>query len=89
MIFVGDYAGHITMLKVDEAIAQSSIGNSGGVVSGVIRYVTVLKSHQGSIRALTWDSQSQFLYSGSFDQQVIAWDIGGQCGTAYEMNGHQ
>ncbi|KAE8744925.1 hypothetical protein FOCC_FOCC008425 [Frankliniella occidentalis] len=89
MIFVGDYAGHITMLKVDEGVAQSSIGNSGGVVSGVIRYVTNLKGHTGSIRALTWDSNGQFLYSGSFDQQVIAWDIGGQCGTAYEMNGHQ
>ncbi|KAJ1520050.1 hypothetical protein ONE63_004279 [Megalurothrips usitatus] len=89
MIFVGDYAGHISTLKVDEAAAQSSIGNTGGVVSGVIRYVTNLKGHAGSVRALTWDSQNKFLYSGSFDQQVFCWDIGGQCGTAYELNGHQ
>lgn len=72
--FVGDYSGVITMLKLD---------NNGA------RVITSLKGHSGSIRTLTWDALHQRLYSGSFDQSVIVWDIGGQQGTAYELQGHQ
>lgn len=54
-----------------------------------IKVITTLKGHSGSIRALTWDSKSRQLFSGSFDQSVIAWDIGGQKGTAYELQGHR
>lgn len=42
----------------------------------------------GSIRCLLWDPEGQLLFSGSFDQLVIVWDIGGQQGTAYELQGH-
>nr|CAD7402769.1 unnamed protein product [Timema cristinae] len=72
--FVGDYSGLVSMLKLD---------NSG------VQPVTNLKGHSGSIRSLAWDSDKQLLFSGSFDQSVIVWDIGGQQGTAYELQGHQ
>jgi len=86
MAFVGDYSGQITMLKLDQT---SGASNCGGAVSGAVRVVTTLKAHNGSVRSLAWDSKKQFLFSGSFDQSVIAWDIGGQRGTAYELQGHQ
>jgi WD40 repeat protein len=71
--FVGDYSGQITMLKLD---------NSGPSV------ITTLKGHSGSVRSLAWDSERQMLFSGSYDQTVIVWDIGGQQGNAYELQGH-
>ncbi|KAF5303192.1 hypothetical protein FQA39_LY10105 [Lamprigera yunnana] len=71
--FVGDYSGHITMLELT---------NSGA------NFVTTLKGHSGSVRTLAWDFDRQMLFSGSFDQTVIVWDIGGQQGNAYELQGH-
>lgn len=46
------------------------------------------QGHNGSIRALAWDGERQLLFSGSFDQSVIVWDIGGGKGTAFELQGH-
>lgn len=43
---------------------------------------------KGSIRALAWDSEKRLLFSGSFDESIIVWDIGGQQGTAFELHGH-
>lgn len=37
------------------------------------------------MRALSWDSQRQWLFSGSYDNLIIVWDIGGKRGTAYEL----
>lgn len=54
-----------------------------------VSVITTLKGHSGSVRTLSWDSERQMLFSGSFDQSVIVWDIGGQQGTAYELQGHQ
>lgn len=54
-----------------------------------VQEITKLKGHSGSIRALEWDPGEQRLFSGSFDQVVIVWDIGGQQGTAYELQGHR
>lgn len=54
-----------------------------------IREITKLKGHAGSIRTLEWDPVEQRLFSGSFDQSIIVWDIGGQQGTAYELQGHR
>ncbi|XP_065163766.1 WD repeat and FYVE domain-containing protein 2 [Atheta coriaria] len=71
--FIGDYSGQIAMLK---------LANNGAQV------VTTLKGHSGSVRTLAWDTERQMLFSGSFDQSVIVWDIGGQQGTAYELQGH-
>lgn len=71
--FVGDYSGQITMLKLD--------------VNG-LQVITVLKGHSGSVRSLSWDSERQMLFSGSFDRTIIVWDIGGQQGHAYELQGH-
>ncbi|XP_012284776.1 WD repeat and FYVE domain-containing protein 2 [Orussus abietinus] len=71
--FVGDYSGQIAMLKL--------------TATGVT-LITTLKTHTGSIRALAWDSEKQLLFSGSFDQSIVVWDIGGRQGTAYELQGH-
>ncbi|KAK7070597.1 WD repeat and FYVE domain-containing protein 2 [Halocaridina rubra] len=72
-VFVGDYSGSITMLKLEENGPQ---------------VITNLKGHNGSIRSLAWDIDRQLLFSGSFDQSVIVWDIGGGKGTAFELQGH-
>lgn len=71
--FIGDHAGQITMLKLDPTGAS---------------LVTILKGHTGSVRDLFWAAGPQLLFSGSFDQSVIVWDIGGRRGTAYELQGH-
>ena len=42
----------------------------------------------GSIGSLEWDAEKQQLYSGSFDNSIIVWDIGGGKGTALELQGH-
>ena len=42
----------------------------------------------GSVRALAWDPEKRLLFSGSFDESIIVWDIGGQQGTAFELHGH-
>lgn len=42
----------------------------------------------GSVRALSWVAGPQLLFSGSFDQSVIVWDVGGRRGTVYELQGH-
>ncbi|GFR11393.1 WD repeat and FYVE domain-containing protein 2 [Trichonephila clavata] len=72
-VFIGDYSGQVTMLKIEE--------------SGY-KPITTLKGHSGSIRCLSWDPERKLLFSGSFDQSIIVWDIGGQQGTAYELQGH-
>lgn len=54
-----------------------------------VNFITTLKAHSGSIRSLAWDSEKQLLFSGSFDQNIVVWDIGGGQGTAYELRGHQ
>lgn len=72
--FVGDYSGNITMLKLTETNYQP---------------VTTLRGHSGSIQTLLWDEKKNLLISGSFDQVIIVWDIGGGKGTAYELCGHK
>ena len=42
----------------------------------------------GSVRCLAWDPDKKQLFSGSFDQSIIIWDIGGQQGNAFELQGH-
>lgn len=51
-------------------------------------FVTTFKGHSGSVRALSWVAGPQLLFSGSFDQSVIVWDVGGRRGTVYELQGH-
>lgn len=72
-VFIGDLSGQITVLKVEHQTTT---------------YITTLKGHSGSIRCLAWDADRKLLFSGSFDQSIIVWDIGGQKGTAYELQGH-
>ncbi|KAK6619386.1 hypothetical protein RUM44_003768 [Polyplax serrata] len=69
-----DYSGAIVMLKLE---------------SDGCEIVTTLKGHSGSIRTLEWNSEQELLFSGSFDHNVMVWDIGGLKGIAYELQGHQ
>ncbi|XP_022791055.1 WD repeat and FYVE domain-containing protein 2-like isoform X2 [Stylophora pistillata] len=71
--FVGDYGGHISVIKLESSSPS---------------LVTTLNGHSGSVRALAWDPESKLLFSGSFDESIIVWDIGGQKGTALELHGH-
>lgn len=71
--FIGDYSGAITVCKLE--------------TSGV-KFITVLKGQAGSIRCLAWDGNKNWLYSGSFDNSVFVWDIGGRQGTVWELHGH-
>jgi WD40 repeat protein len=38
---------------------------------------------------LAWDVSKKFLFSGSYDKTIICWDIGGQKGTTYDLEGHK
>lgn len=73
-VFIGDFAGQITMLKLQQSGAS---------------LVTVLKGHTASVRSLFWSDGPQLLFSGSADNSVIVWDLGGRRGTTYELQGHQ
>lgn len=73
-VFIGDSGGQITMLRLDTGGAQ---------------FVTTFKGHTGSIRSLSWVAGPQLLFSGSCDQSVIVWDVGGRRGTVYELQGHK
>ncbi|KAL5280219.1 WDFY2 family protein [Megaselia abdita] len=71
--FIGDHAGQITMLGLD--------------VQGA-KLITTFKGHTGAIKCLKWVEGPQLLFSGSFDNSVIVWDVGGRRGTVYELQGH-
>ena len=43
----------------------------------------------GGILSLTWDEERKLLFSGSADESIIIWDIGGQKGSAVELHGHR
>lgn len=43
----------------------------------------------GSIRSLRWVPGPQLLFSGSFDNSILVWDVGGRKGTVYELHGHK
>ncbi|CAG0913630.1 unnamed protein product [Notodromas monacha] len=78
--FVGDFSGAIHVVKCD-------LDSSGNSAKGVI-LVTIIRGHTGCVQSLAWDPEKKYLYSGSADQSVIIWDIGGQKGTAFELHGH-
>ena len=88
-VFVGDASGQITMLKLDPQpdLATSNTTTEQQVVG--VTQITIFKGHSGPVRSLSWDSVHQYLFSGSEDKGIIAWDIGGQQGTAYELQAHK
>jgi len=43
----------------------------------------------GPVLHITWDEERKWLFSGSEDQSIIIWDIGGQQGSAIELHGHR
>jgi len=88
-VFVGDASGQITMLRLDPQpdLATSNTTTEQQPVG--IHQVTIFKGHSAPVRSLSWDAANKFLFSGSEDKGIIAWDIGGQQGTAYELQGHK
>uniref|UniRef100_A0A8C5BSE0 WD repeat and FYVE domain containing 2 n=1 Tax=Gadus morhua TaxID=8049 RepID=A0A8C5BSE0_GADMO len=71
--FVGDQSGQVTILKVEQDSCSM---------------VTTFKGHTGNVTALCWDPGQRVLFSGSSDNSIIMWDIGGRKGTAIELQGH-
>lgn len=91
--FVADYSGQITMLGISANGAQfvTTFKGHTGRLAEVIRLEELLEIKNlfpGSVRALSWVAGPQLLFSGSFDQSVIVWDVGGRRGTVYELQGH-
>ena len=84
---MGDFTGAIYVLKLDLNSGTSSVP-SPVTAKGVVN-VTVIRGHTNSVQSLAWDAEKKYLYSGSSDQSVIIWDIGGQKGTAFELHGHR
>jgi WD repeat and FYVE domain-containing protein 2 len=41
------------------------------------------------VSCLVWDANKKFLFSGSHDKTIICWDIGGQKGITYDLEGHK
>lgn len=72
-VFIGDHGGNVDVLRLTGDSAQM---------------VSKLSAHTGPISALAWNQVKEILYSGSHDNLVIMWDIGGKRGEAYELNGH-
>ena len=80
------------LLKTHRVIGIGYRSRRYNVKKLMIRYVCPLyyvNGFLGSIQSLAWDVQNAMLFSGSFDESIIAWDVGGQKGTAYDLNGHQ
>lgn len=38
---------------------------------------------------MAWDAEKKYLFSASHDKTIICWDIGGQKGTTYDLQGHR
>ncbi|CAL1543265.1 unnamed protein product [Lymnaea stagnalis] len=99
--FVGDYSGQISVLKLKDNSFDHVVTLKGHAVNflsfrrDLAKFpspgLSALRSlvGLGSIRCLSWDADNQLLFSGSFDQSVIVWDIGGRKGTAFELQGHK
>lgn len=71
--FIGDSSGNISFIK---------LSNTG------CEFIANLSGHEAAISSLFWDVDKKYLFSASFDKKVIAWDIGGQKGQAYDLEGH-
>ena len=56
---------------------------------GALFHMDCVCCFSGSVRCLAWDEEHRFLFSGSFDQSIIMWDIGEWKGTVYELQGHR
>ena len=86
---MGDASGQIAMLKLDPQPELATSNTTTEQQAVGVNQITVFKGHSGPVRSLSWDAGQQFLFSGSEDKGIIAWDIGGQKGTAYELQGHK
>ncbi|EPB73893.1 FYVE zinc finger [Ancylostoma ceylanicum] len=69
-VFIGDHGGNVVVLRLSGDSAQM---------------VSKLSAHTGPVSSLAWNRMKEILYSGSHDNLVIMWDIGGKRGEAYEL----
>lgn len=72
-VFCGLSNGEIPIIKIDKDRCES---------------INSLKGHSNSTNCLCWDAEKKILYSGSSDKSIIVWDIGGNKGTSFELQGH-
>ncbi len=60
-VFVGDYSGQITVLKLE---------------SSGVQFVNVLKGQNGSVQCLSWDGDIGWLFSGTIVRGFVEHLIG-------------
>ncbi|XP_067622231.1 WD repeat and FYVE domain-containing protein 2 isoform X2 [Eurosta solidaginis] len=83
-----------TSLQFDSMAKYAFVGNSNGIITMLkcdahgAQFVNTFKGHNTSIRCLKWVEEHQLLFSGSCDQTIFVWDVGGKRGTIYELQGH-
>ncbi|CAF3922777.1 unnamed protein product [Rotaria sp. Silwood2] len=82
-------------LALDELSRQCFVGDSNGNINFLrintdnkFQIITTLSGHTGGVQTLFWESEVEWLFSGSFDTSVVVWDIGTHKGVALELNGH-
>ncbi|CAF3413697.1 unnamed protein product [Rotaria sp. Silwood1] len=82
-------------LALDELSRQCFVGDSNGNIhflrintDNKFQIITTLSGHTGSVQTLFWESEVEWLFSGSFDTSIVVWDIGTHKGVALELNGH-
>lgn len=91
--FIGEYSGQITMLRLEQSgcnFVCTFKGHTGkSCIDLIISRFNIPFKLPGSIRSLRWVPGPQLLFSGSFDNSILVWDVGGRKGTVYELHGHK
>jgi len=89
--FLGDANGNIQFLKINPdnkcQLITTLSGHTGREFKNEF-FPFRKTSFLGSVQTLLWDTEAEWLFSGSFDSSVVVWDIGAHQGVALELNGH-
>lgn len=84
-----------TYLAFDSPSRHCFVGCANGLIEFLkltdnkCEYKSTLTGHSTNITCLSWDPKRQFLFSSSYDKEIICWDVGGQKGTTYDLEGHK
>ena len=71
VVFVGDYSGAITVLKLEQTGVKFINTLKVRCLFKIISNNINVKGHSGSIQCLAWDGSRNWLYSGSYDSSVF------------------
>ncbi|VDM71818.1 unnamed protein product, partial [Strongylus vulgaris] len=91
-VFIGDHGGNVVVLRLSGDTAQmvSKLSAHTGCFAWIYIVCLCVKLtmealFSGPVSSLAWNRVKEILYSGSHDNLVIMWDIGGKRGEAYEL----